>query len=344
MVAPDATPVSLEATAQLLTWLNGDLLIQALYTAAALGIADLLADEPKTAEHLATVVGAQARPLYRVLRMLAGHGVFQEDAQGRFGLAPLAMPLLRDRPESVRDWVLFVGDRATWSATGTLLHAVRTGHSAFETVHGESLDAYLGQHSDVGAAFAAWMTRQSELHNAALVAAYDFSACTTIVDVGGGQGATLAAVLRANPAARGILLDLPYVVADPAPLLAPDVATRCTVVAGDAREAVPAGGDCYLIKRVLMDRSDATAVTILRHCAAAMTADGRVLIIEMVVTPGNEPGIGKDFDVRMLVQREAGAAIRTAAEFRQLCADAGLRVSRVIPTASPNVILEAVRR
>ncbi len=342
MVMPDATPVSAAATAQLLTWLNGDLLIQSLYTAAALGIADLVADEPLTPERLAAATGAQARPLYQLLRMLAGHGVFQEDDQGRFALTPLAIPLLRDRPGSVRDWVLFVGDAATWSATGALLQAVRTGRSAFETVHGETLDTYLGQHPHLGAAFAGWMTRQSGLHNDALVDAYDFTACTTIVDVGGGKGATLAAILRTNLSARGILLYLPYVVADPAPLMAADVAERCTVVAGDAREGVPPGGDCYIIKRVLMDRSDATTVTILRHCAEALTADGRVLIIEMVVPPRNEPGVGKDFDVRMLVQREAGAAIRTAAEFSRLCAEAGLRVSRVIRTASPNVILEAV--
>jgi hypothetical protein len=165
MGAPHEASPPAEATAQMLTWLNGDLLIQALYTVAALGIADLVADEAKTAKDLAIAAGVEARALYQVLRMLAGHGVFLEDAEGRFGLTPLAVTLLRDRPGSVRDWVLFVGDPATWSATGNLLRSVRTGESAFATTHGMSLDAYLAQHPALGAAFDGWMTRQSGLHN-----------------------------------------------------------------------------------------------------------------------------------------------------------------------------------
>ncbi len=137
------------------------------------------------------------------------------------------------------------------------------------------------------------MTRQSGLHNAALVAAYDFPPFKTIVNIGGGQGATLAAVLQANPSAHGILLDLPHVVADTTPLQDASVTDRCTVIAGDALAGVPAGGDCYLIKRVLMDRSGGAAVTILHCCAEGMTAGGRVLIVEMVVPPGNEPGVSK---------------------------------------------------
>jgi hypothetical protein len=341
MVATNVDPTP-AATAQLLAWLNGDLLLQGLYTAAALGIADLVAAAAKTADELAATTGAQARPLHQVLRMLAGHGVFAEDAQGRFGLTPLAAALRQNQPGSVRDWVLFVGDPANWAATGRLLHTVRTGESAFATVHGMALDTYLARHAALGATFNGWMTRQSGLHNAALVAAYDFAPFHTIVDIGGGQGATLAAILQANPSARGILVDLPHVVADTAPLREAGVADRCTVLAGDALDRVPAGGDCYLIKRVVMDKSDAAAVTLLRHCAEAMPPDGRVLLVEMVVPPGNDPDVSKAFDVRMLIQREAGAGIRTAAEFAQLCAAAGLRLARVIPTASPNRILEAV--
>jgi hypothetical protein len=343
MVATEVEITPPEATAQMLAWLNGDLLIQALYAAAALGIADLVAAEAKTAEELAAATSAQARPLYQVLRMLAGHGVFREDDQGRFGLTPLADTLRRDRPGSVREWVLYVGGPATWSATGNLLEAVRTGESAFALAHGTSIDAYLPRHPELSRTFDGWMTRQSGLHNAALVAAYDFSTVRTVVDVGGGQGATLAAILRASPSARGILFDLPHVVADTPPLRDAGVEARCTVIAGSALEGVPAGGDCYLVKRVLMMESDATAATILRHCAEATTADGRVLIIEMVVPPGNDPSVSKDFDVRMLIQREAGAGIRTEAEWRALCDAAGLRLARVIPTASPNSILEAVR-
>ena len=343
MVASREPSTPAEATAQMLAWLNSDLLVQALYAAAAFGVADLVADGAKDTYELAAATGAAARPLYRLLRMLASHGVFREDEQGRFGLTPLAATLRRDRPGSVRDWVLFVGDPACWSASGTLLRAVRTGESAFAAAHGLSLDAYLAQQPALSTIFDSWMTSQSGLHNDALIGAYDFSAVHTVVDVGGGQGATLAAILRANASLRGTLFDLPYVVADTDPLREAGVLERCAVVAGDAVVGVPAGGDCYVVKRVLMSESDEAAVAILRNCAAVLPADGRVLIIEMLVPPGNGASLSKEFDIRMLVQRERGAGIRTEAEFRAMCAAAGLRLVRVIPTASPNSILEAVR-
>lgn len=342
MVASRGPATAAEATAQMLTWLNGDLLVQALYTAAALGLADLVADGATHVDELAAATGAATRPLYRLLRMLAGHGVFREDEQGRFGLTPLAVTLRRDQGGSVRDWVLFVGDPACWAASGSLLQAVRSGESAFAAAHGVAIDPYLAQHPALSASFDAWMTSQSGLHNAALVGAYDFAAVHTVVDVGGGRGATLAAILQANPSLRGILFDLPYVLTNTAPLQEAGVLARCTVAAGDAVVGVPAGGDCYVIKRVLMMESDETAVTILHHCATALPAEGRVLIIEMLVPPGNGASVSKEFDLRMLVQRERGAGIRTEAEFQSLCAAAGLRLVRVIPTASPTSILEAI--
>ena len=228
MDAPGADFTPAEATSQLLAWLNGDLLVQALYAAAALGLADLVAEGAKTADELAAAASVRARPLYQVLRMLAGHGVFREDEEGRFALTPLAAALRRDAPGSVREWVLYVGDPATWAATGRLLEAVRTGQPAFALAHGTSMEAYLPAHPELARTFDGWMTRQSGLHNAALVATYDFSAFHTVVDVGGGQGATLAAILRASPAARGILFDLPHVVADTAPLREAGVESRCT--------------------------------------------------------------------------------------------------------------------
>jgi O-methyltransferase domain len=162
-----------------------------------------------------------------------------------------------------------------------------------------------------------------------------------VVDVGGGRGATLAAILRANPSLRGILFDLPHVVGKELPPDVADVAERCQIIGGDLLSAVPSGGDCYMLKRVLMDRSDEVAVGVLRKCMDATAANGRVLVIEMVILPGDETGINKILDVNMLVL--SGGRVRTEAEFRELFAAAGLRLSRMIPTASPNWIIEGAR-
>jgi cyclopropane fatty-acyl-phospholipid synthase-like methyltransferase len=186
------------------------------------------------------------------------------------------------------------------------------------------------------------MSRQSDQHNAAIVATYNFSGFGVVADIGGGRGSTLAAILRANPSLRGILLDLPQVVARPAPLEEAGVADRCEVMGGDMLQGVPAGADAYVVKRVLMDWGDEQAARILRNCADAMPQDGKVLVVEMVLPSGNEPSPGKAFDVLMLLVH-AGARIRTEAELGDLLAAAGLRLTRVTPTASPNSILESVR-
>lgn len=185
------------------------------------------------------------------------------------------------------------------------------------------------------------MSRQSDQHNAAVVAAYDFSPFRIVADIGGGQGSTLAAILRATPSLRGILLDQPPVVANPAPLEAAGVDDRCDVVGGDMLEAVPGGADAYLLKRVLMIWGDEQARRVLRHCAQALSKGGKVLAVEMIMPPGDDPSPAKGFDLLMLLAHEGGR-VRTEAEFRDLFAAAGLRLTKVIPTASPNSILEGV--
>ena len=184
------------------------------------------------------------------------------------------------------------------------------------------------------------MSRQSEQHNRAVVGSYDFSPFRVVADVGGGQGSTLAAILQVHPALRGILLDLPEVVASTAPLEAAGVAQRCEVVGGDMLTAVPTGADVYLVKRVLMDWSDEQAAAILRNCARACPEDGKVLAVEIVLPPGNDAHPGKILDLLMLLIHP-GARIRTEAEFAALFAAAGLRLTKVISTPSPNSILEA---
>jgi len=322
--------------------LNAFLTVQALYVVAALGIADLLADGPRTVEDLAATAGAHRPSLYRLLRMLTGAGVFREETDGRFALTALGGTLRSEGPDSVRDWALYVGAPEMWEAWGLLHESVMTGEAGFVLAHGMPVYDYLGKHPQLGTPFDRWMTRQSDQHNAAIVAAYDFSPFRTVADVGGGQGSTLAAILRANPSLQGILLDLPHVVANPDPLEAAGVADRCEVISGDMLQEVPGGADAYLVKRVLMIWGDEQAMRVLRNCAEAVREGGKVLVVEMVLPLGNEPSPAKAFDLLMqLAHKEA--RVRTEAEFRDLYAAAGLRLSRIIPTASPNSIIEGVR-
>lgn len=331
-----------EASSRMLQMLNAVLLVQGLHVAAALGIADQLAGGARGVDDLAKATGADPGSLYRLLRMLAGAGVFCEDTDGRFALTPLGGSLRSDGPESVRNWALFLGAPEMWETWGRLRASVMDGEPAFPRAHGMALWEYMATRPELGTPFNRWMSRQSDQHNAALVASYDFSPFRIVADIGGGHGSSLAAILRGNPSVRGILLDLPQVVADPAPLQKAGVAERCEVIGGDMLQGVPTGADVYLIKRVLMDWGDEQAVTILRNCAGASPQDGKVLAVEMVLPPGNEPSPGKTFDILMLLVHDR-ARIRTEAEFGDLFEAAGLRLTRVIPTPSPNSILEAVR-
>lgn len=330
-----------ELTARMLHMLNAFLTVQSIHVAAALGIADHLLDGPKEVTQLASVTKSHPGALYRLLRMLAGQGIFIEQTDGRFALNPLGECLCREGPSSVRDWALFVGATEMWETWGSLRDSVITGETAFPRVHGMPLWKYLGLHPEVGAPFNRWMSQQSGQHNAALVSSYDFSTIRTVADIGGGHGSTVAAILRANPRARGILLDLPHVVADVAPLLEAGVRDRCDIIGGDMLQGVPAGADVYLIKRVLMDWADEQAITILRNCAKVLPVGGKVLAIEMVLPPAGEPSAATGFDILMLLN--TGGRSRTQAEFSDLFRAAGLRLARAITTPSPNTVLEGVR-
>jgi hypothetical protein len=326
---------------QMLQMLSSVLTVQALYVAAELGIADQLAAGPRSVPALASATGAHPEALYRLLRLIAGAGVFREESDGRFALTPLARCLCSEGPGSVRDWALYLGSPQLWEVVGGLRDTVRTGEAAFPRAHGMRLWDYMGEHPDFAAPFHRWMSRQSEQHNAAIVAAYDFSPFRLIADIGGGRGATVAAILHAHPAVRGILVDLPEVVAHSTLLEEAGVARRCEIIGGDMLHSVPTGADVYMLKRVLMTLSDDKAATILRNCAAAAPGHGKVLAVEMVLPPGNEPSPAKTFDVLMLLQHP-GARIRTEAEFGDLFSAANLKLTRTIPTASPNSILEGI--
>ncbi|MCL2393614.1 MAG: hypothetical protein FWC87_02910 [Acidimicrobiaceae bacterium] len=328
-----------QASAQMLQMLHAFLTVQGVHVAAVLGIADLLADGPRTVDDLAEATGAHGPSLQRLLRMLTGPGVIREETDGRFAITPLGATLQSGRPDSVRDWALFAGAPDVWAVWAGLRDSVMTGQAGFQVVHGEPMWEYLTAHRELGEVFDGWMTSQSGQHNAALVEAYDFSPFRLVADVGGGQGSTLAAILAANPTLQGVLLDLPEVVTDVSELDRAGVADRCQVIGGDMLASVPSGADAYLLKRVLMGWSDDEAVTVLGHCAAEMAVDGKVVVVDIVMATGNDPTPAKPFDILMLLT-QPGARIRTEDEFRRLFAAAGLRLTRVIPTASQNSVLE----
>ncbi len=294
---------------------------QAIHVAATLGIADLLEDGPRSADELAESTGTHAPTLYRLLRALAGVGVFAEN-DGRFGLTPLAEHLRTDAPGSLCAWAMFVGRPHTWSTWAYLLDSVRTGEPAFPKLHGTSSWEYRASRPQESAIFDAAMAGLSAGAAGAIVQSYDFSGIDVLCDVGGGQGELLAAILATNPRLRGILFDQP------------------PVVGGSFFEAVPAGAGVYLLKSVIHDWDDAQAVEILRKCRAAMADIGRVLLVERVVGPPNEPDPAKFSDLNMLV--ELGGRERTTEEFGSLYTEAGFRLADAIPTGSPYGIIEGV--
>ena len=314
------------------------LLVQAIFFASRLRIPDLLADAARTAEDLAEAAGAQPAALHRLLRALTGLDVVTLDGD-RFALTSLGRSLCAGA-HSAAETAMVLGSPAMWSAWGALGDAVFDGHAAFRHVHGAGLFDYLSEHPDELLTFQALMSAQSRLQIPAVLTACDFTSAQTIVDVGGGQGALLAALLAANPAARGVLFDLPNVVARSGPVLA-SVAARCDVVPGDFFNAVPAGADTYVLKLVLHDWDDARATRILRNVRDVIIPDGHLIIIETVMPPGNEYHHAKFLDMNMLVLTEGGRE-RTEGEYRILLDEAGFSLARVVPTASQVSVVEAI--
>lgn len=315
---------------------------KAIYVAARLGVADLLTGGPRTVEQLAAAAGAHAPTLRRLLRALAGVGVFREEADGRYGLTPMAEFLRADAPGSQRGFVLHVGESPSWMAWDGLLESVRTGESAFRAVHGEEVFPYYAAHPESNEPFNAAMTELSNVVSAAVTEAYDFSRFRRIADVGGGRGALMAAILRATPGARGVVCDQPEVAAAAlAALEAAGVAGRCEYAGIDFFESVPGGADAHVLKWIIHDWDDERALAILRNCRRALADGGRLLMVEAVVPEGNEPSFSKQMDLQMLVM--TGGRERTAAEYRALLARAGFEMTNVIPTKSPVSIVEAVK-
>jgi hypothetical protein len=316
---------------------------QLIYVAAKLELADRLKHGPRTVEELAAAAEVQAPALYRVLRALASVGVFAETKNKRFKLTPLAVTLQKGVPGSMRAAALMLGEKYQEDSWAQLLHGVKTGESPFLKAHGIPLFEYLEKHPEDLEIFGETMTNVSSTENPAIAAAYKFSGIRTLVDVGGGNGSLLAAILKANPKLKGVLFDLASVSAramQDRHVTAKGIAERCTLESGNFFDAVPKGGDAYMMKRTLHDWDDERCATILANCRDAMSENGKVLVVDAVIAPGNEPDRGKLLDIQMLV---IGGRERTKQEFAALFRNAGLKLTRVVPTKCPLSIVEGVR-
>jgi hypothetical protein len=314
---------------------------QAITTAADLGVADALADGPVSGEDLADRVGADADALRRIMRALIGIGIFRQRSDGRYALTPLAETLRTDAPVSMVGMARWVGSpqhREHWSH---LTDAVRTGHSVVPELRGKPVFEYLTDEAELGEIFNSAMTNLSEFATVPLTAAYDFSAFGTIVDVGGGHGRLLAAILQAAPTSRGVLFDLPEVVASAPELLRKHgVEDRVRIEEGSFFDSAPEGGDAYVLKNVIHDWPEEDAVRILKNVRTAARTGARLLLCEFVIPDHDRDFHGKWVDVEMLVV--AGARERTAVEYGRLFHQAGFRLNRVVDTVSPLSIVEAI--
>ncbi len=323
---------------QLAGMITGYWVSQAVYVAAKLGLADRLADGPRTADDLARNTGTQPRPLYRLLRALASVGVFAEDAAHRFGLTPLADCLQSNVPGSQWAMAVMAGEEH-YAAYGDLLSSVRTGRPAFETVYGQPVFDFLAEHPEQAALFDRAMVSVHGRETAAMLDAYDFSGVRVLADLGGGNGSVLTAVLGRHPALRGILFDLPGVAERArADIEAAGLAGRCQVVGGSFFESVPGGADAYLMRHIIHDWDDEHSARILRNVHRATGAGGRLLVVESVIPPGNEPAFAKLLDLTMLVI--PGGQERTRAEYEALFQSGGFRLTRVVPTRADVSVIE----
>jgi hypothetical protein len=314
-----------------------------LLQAAEMSLADKFdGDNPRTAKDLAGEYGMRHRELYRFLRALAGLGLLASAGGDSFRLTSLGAALKTGAPGAARSAVIaLVGDmvKPAWKDFD---HGLTTGDPGFEKAHGQSLFEYLQKNPGMATFFSETMVGFHGREPPAVAEAYDFSGIGSLVDVGGASGNMLGHVLSRHPGVKGVLYDLPHVVADaPALLASHGVADRVTIEGGSFFDSVPKGHDAYLLSHIIHDWDDGENATILKNVREAMNPDGKLLIVEMVLPEGDAPHMGKMLDMMMMLV--PGGEERTAAEYAELLEPNGFRVTRVVPTDSAVSVVEAVR-
>jgi hypothetical protein len=343
-LAPASTlqaPVARPPHAELIEIAVGIWRARAIYAAARLGLADVIASGTCGPEELARATGMHAPSLHRLLRTLASCGVVSEVEPAGYSLTPLGAALKADAPGAARATILTLAGDWQWQAWGNFLYSLRTGQPALRETFGQNLFEYLAANPEDSARFNEAMVGMHGADGPAVVEAYDFSPFHTVVDLGGGTGMLLTSILRANEHLRGILFDLPQTVPQARRLIeARGVSARCDAVAGDFFIEVPPSHDAYILAHILHDWTDDQALPILRNCRKAITRDGRLLIVEAVLPPGDTPHPGKMMDLLMLTV--TGGMERTADEFSALLAAADFKLTRVVPISTHQSVVEAL--
>lgn len=333
-----------EARDKALLLISGFRATQMVRAVTELGVPDLVAGGPQSADELASLSGVHSDPLRRTLRALVTLGVFVETSDGRFGPTSVSEQL-RDLPGSLRGMALALPDES-YSAFAELMYTLKTGEPAFDSVFGMSRWEHLAKHPDKAALFNKFMQAGTEAVMAALVSAYDFSGASNVVDVGGGRGTLLAAILRANLNLRGTLFDLDSGLAGADVYLeGQGVRDRSEIAIGSFFDGVPSGRDVYVLKYIVHDWDDDKAAAILTVCHRAMKDGAKLLLVERILPRRAEdnPSHRQTYlaDIQMMVL--LGGRERTEEEFRVLLERARLRLTRVIETDSPPLqIVEAV--
>jgi len=333
-------PPEIPLSAMMIQLTSGHWVSQMMWVVAELGIADELRDGARSIQELSKAVNANQYALYRVLRAVASLGVFEETASGQFAQTPLSELLRSETPGSLRSWARMVAAESNWRVWPSLIHGVRTGESAYEHAMGMPIWEVFAADRELGRLFNESMTGFSAAEIPAVLEAYDFSGIRKLVDVAGGHGTLLRDVLLANPGVHGVLTDLPQVV-EGAWRTFEDagLSARCETVGGDMFESLPAGADAYMMKHIIHDWDDERSIRILSNCRKAMTPDGKVLIIDAVIKPGNEPDPSKLLDIVMLTIQ---GRERTEGEFRSVLERSGFRLNRIVSTRSPVSVVEGV--
>jgi SAM-dependent methyltransferase len=311
---------------------------QAIYVVAKLGIADLLKDRPLKCSEIAAIVGADVGSVFRLMRALSSLGIFAQTSDGYFYILPLGENLRADIPGSLKAIIITLGE-IHYQACGALLHAVQTGSPAFDQVFGAGLFEYLGRNADAANSFNEGMASLARMLAYGVVLAYDLGRVSCIVDVGGGNGRFLETILEIYPEIQGTVFDSAATI-ERNRLRAGSKPRRCSYVAGDFFASVPQCGDLYFLCGVVHDWDDERALTILRNCRDAVSATGRLLLLETVVPENDSMHFSKILDLNMLAMSSGRERNRT--EFHTLLATAGFRMSRIVATMAPQSVIEAI--
>lgn len=346
MVLSNSEPGYIESPLTMGQWIYGYTIPRFLYVVAKLGIADLLKDGSQHCDALAAATNTHSDSLYRVLRALAGIGIFAETQPRCFELTSLANCLQSNAPDSLRNNAILRGEEYYQKPWANLMYSVETGKSAFEHLYGMDLFEYYEQNSAGRKLFHgdSFVSKEESAKMCApYLEAYDFSSIDKLIDVGGSKGYILAGILEAYPTMTGILFDLPKVIDEAKNLHeAISVNDRFQLVAGSFFETVPEGGDAYLLREVIHLYDDERAIAILKRCHEAMKEQGRLLVLERVMSPEYESYIDKIADVHLLVMCPGGRE-RSQTEFQDLFESAGFKLTKIIPMEQNLCIIEGVK-